>query len=461
MSEYLTTTRSTCAECGRLLPARVSLESDGVWFHKECPEHGPQEARVAGDARGYLKLGRYFRRAVQPLRFTTPSQGCPESCGLCPEHEQHVCMPILEITDHCDLRCPICLVRNRGTFHRTPAEVGAMLDTLIAAEGQIDVLNLSGGEPTLNPHFRAIIETCLARPEILRVSVSTNGLALSRDPELLEFLAARQVIISLQYDGSGEAIATALRGRCLQTDKQRLIELCRRLDTSMSLTATVVAGVNEAAVAEVVSLLFQTPHIVSVMLQPAAYTGQASKQPRPAHAVTLSDVLARLEGVGDGRVSARDFSPLPCGHPACFSLAFYLRVEGERFLPIKRLLDPLKYLDLIQNRGLFGTDADGFNRVKDAIYDIWSSPSGFTRESQEAMGAVKRLIAAAAGDRGFEPAQALRAAERDIKSIFIHQFMDRHTFDLSRARKCCQVYPQPDGRLLPVCIRNCLQPGNP
>ena len=50
------------------------------------------------------------------------------------------------------------------------------------------MLNLSGGEPTLNPHFRQIVEECATRKEILRVSVSTNGSVLVRDRELLRFL---------------------------------------------------------------------------------------------------------------------------------------------------------------------------------------------------------------------------------------------------------------------------------
>ena len=455
--DYLTTTVSTCAACGRLIPARIHLRSDGTWFHKHCFEHGPQEARVYGDSEAYRNLGRFHRRAAMPLQFAQTYQSCPDSCGLCPEHEQHVCLPILEITDHCDLDCPICLVNNPASHHWTRAEVARVLDGLIRSEGQIDVLNLSGGEPTLSPHFREIVEECVGRKEIVRVSVSTNGLTLSQDMDLLRFLAERQVIVSLQFDGLSDDIYQALRGRPMREAKLRLIDQCAQLDTAMSLTATVASGVNDTALTEIASLLFAHDHILSVMFQPAAYAGHAARMTRPDTAVTIPDIIARLHGAGQGTVSADDFSPLPCSHPACFSLAFYLEVEAQRFVSIKQMVNAGRFLDLIQNRALFGTDEESFRHVTDAVYELWSGPAALSPDSQKTLSAVKRLLAQVTSCGCFQPGRAWAAAERSVKSIFIHQFMDRHTFDLSRARKCCQVYPQPDGSLMPACVYNCLK----
>jgi hypothetical protein len=454
---YLGTTVSTCATCGRLIAARIHTRPDGVWFHKHCPEHGPQEARVYGDAEAYRSIGRFHRQAARPLEFSTTYQGCPDSCGLCPEHEQHVCLPIIEITDHCNLDCPICLVRNPGSYHRTREEVARILEVLLKTEDHIDVLNLSGGEPTLNPHFRDIVEECVSRRRIVRVSVSTNGLTLSRDPDLLRFLAERRVIVSLQFDGLSDDIYQALRGRPMLDSKRRLIDACAQLDTPMSLTATVTTGVNDTRVAEIASLLFEYDHVLSVMFQPAAYAGNAARTERPPGAATIPDVIARLRGAGQGTVSPEDFSPLPCSHPACFSLAFYLRLDDGQFVPIKQMIQVEQYLDLIRNRALFGTDEESFHQVTDAVYALWSGPAALSPDSKKALTAVKRLLERVTACGSYQPGQAWAAAERSVKSIFIHQFMDRHTFDLSRARKCCQVYPQPDGRLMPACVFNCLK----
>ena len=475
MNTYLTTTQSLCRICRRLIPAQVWCEDGKVWFHKICPEHGMQKALVHGDADAYLKLGDYHSPATLPQEFATASKGCPDSCGLCPDHEQHVCLPILEITDHCNLECPICLVENPGNHHRTRAEVAVMLDSLIRSEGSIDVVNLSGGEPTINPYFREIVEECLSRKEILRVSVSTSGTVLVRNHDLLRFLAERRVIISLQFDGISDDIYMKLRGKPLLAEKLALIESCASLNAPMSLTATITAGVNDHQVKDIADLLFRHDHILSAMFQPAAYTGNGAHFERPLDAVTIPDVIAGLKGAGNGAVSTEDFSPLPCSHPACFSLAFYLKGEGSGFLPIKRLVSPERYLGLIQNRAIFGTDADSFQQVTDAVYDIWAGipPISNSRAgacepgtacacnpflSEQALKAVRKLLTTATAG-GYSPRKAMATGERAVKSIFIHQFMDPDTFDLARVRKCCQVYPQPDGRLMPACVYNNLHRG--
>jgi 7,8-dihydro-6-hydroxymethylpterin dimethyltransferase len=457
VTEYLTSTQSICRECRELIPAQLSVEESGVWMRKTCPEHGFQKALVYSDPQAYLNLNHFYRKASIPLEFSTEAKGCPHSCGFCPEHEQHICLPILEITDYCNWNCPICLVKNRASYHRTREEVSFMLDRLIRTEGQIDVLNLSGGEPTLNPHFREIIEECVSRKEILRISVSTNGSMLARNPELLRFLAGHRVIVSLQFDGLRDEVYEVLRGRRVVGEKLQLIELCEELGASMTLTATVAAGVNQQDIRDIAGLVFKRDHIQSAMFQPAAYAGVASRLGRPESAVTIPDIIASLDGAADGTVTKMDFSPLPCGHPACFALASYLRTEDGRYLPIKQMTRAERYLDLIQNRTLFGTDPDSFNLITDTVNEMWSSPTALPPDSQRALKAIRRLIATVTSEGGYSPARTLTAAERSVKSLFIHQFMDPDTFDLSRARKCCQVYPQPDGRVIPVCVYNCLK----
>ncbi len=467
MGEYLTTTVSACKKCGKLLPARVHLEESGTWLHKICPEHGEQKALVYSYASDYLDARDFFSAGSQQLASTTEfGNGCPDSCGLCPEHEQHVCMPVIEITDHCDLSCPICLIKNRSSYHLTRADVGKILDELIRTEGQIDVANLSGGEPTVNPDFREIVEECLSRKEILRVSVSTNGLNLARDASLLRFLAERNVVISLQFDGFEESIYEPMRGslpwkdggknKSLLRQKLDLIDHASELDAPMSLTATIKRGINDRNLGKIVELLFSRKNILSTMFQPAVYTSGSHAEKRPEDAISIPDIIRLLDGAAGGTIKSGNFSPLPCSHPACFYLAFYLRVSENEFVSLKGLVEIEKYVAMIRNRALFGTDPEGFRAVQDAIYDLWSGPCALAPDSQRALTAAKKLITAATCG-GFGAAKAVGAAERQIKSVFIHQFMDRDTFDLSRVRKCCTVYPQKDGKAIPCCVHNCLK----
>ena len=179
--------------------------------------------------------------------------------------------------------------------------------------------------------------------------------------------------------------------------------------------------------------------------------------PRPADSLTIPDILRLIDGACGGRVHASDFSPLPCSHPACFSLAFYLRTEEDDFVPVRGLVDTDTYLDMVQNRALVGTDAEGFEAIQRALYALWSGPSGLAPDSRKAMAAIRRLLDRINAAGGYCPHKVAAIAERSIKSIFIHHFMDRGNFDLARARKCCQVYPLADGRMMPACVYNCLK----
>ena len=455
---YLTSTTSTCAQCGKLLPAQIHLRDGAVWFVKHCPRHGRQEVRIYGDSQAYLALPHYHRAGQVPLRFNSDGHdGCPASCGICPQHEQHICLPIIEITDHCDLACPVCLVKTPGTFHLTLAQVNAILDRLLAAEGQIDILNLSGGEPTMHPEFRAIVDACLARDKILYVSVSTTGHRLARDPELLRFLAQRGVIVSLQYDGHDATNCRTMRGGDWIAPRRQLVEDIGAAGGRMSLTVTAMRGQNESQLGAVLENLFSHDHVISVMIQPLAYVGQASHIPRPSDALTIPDILRHIDGTCGGTVSAGDFCPLPCSHPACFSLAFYLRTGSRQFTPLRRLFDADRYLDVLQNRAMLGADAETYDKIRDAIYALWSGPSGLAPDSCQALAAVRELLSRVHAAGLCNCRAGVAAASGLLKSIFIHHFMDRHTFDLSRTRKCCQFYPLADGRIMPACVHNCLR----
>ncbi|MBI3039403.1 radical SAM protein [bacterium] len=456
----LTVTTSVCSQCRKKIQTRVVVRNNQVFFLKYCPEHGFHETIVANDAVAYLDAFRYHRVASVPLEFNRPSdKGCQGDCGFCPEHEQHVCMPIIEITDHCDMMCPICLVKNKRTWHMTENELNKILDRLIETEGTLDVVNLSGGEPTTHPNFEKMVEICLSRKEILRVSVSTNGMRLSSDESLRKFLAERNVVSSIQFDGTKPQDLTKIRGIDPTSRKLKLIDELSRIDAPSSLTLTLAKGINEPGLEHAIEFLFDRPNILSLMVQPASYLNCAgSLMQKGGDRLFIPDAVRLIAQYSKGRVKESDFSNLPCSHPICFSLSFFLKGTDEGFISIKQFVDLDTYLDIIKNRTLFGTDRENFKKIEDAVYALWSGPSALTPDSKKALGAVKGLLRKVqCADGCFDPSKNLAIAERSIKSIFIHAFMDHLNFDLTRARKCCQVYPLRDGRFMPACVYNVLE----
>ncbi|MFZ2959612.1 MAG: radical SAM protein [Candidatus Ozemobacteraceae bacterium] len=498
----LTVTRAVCPDCGTLVSTRVLARDGCVFFEKHCPLHGVRETLVSDDLEAYLQADRFHRVATTPLGFNRPwKKGCPDDCGICPQHEQHVCMPIVEITDHCDMACPICLVQNRNSWHMTRDELKQILDRLIETEETIDVFNISGGEPTMHPEFESMIEEVVSRREILRVSVSTNGRRLMRDDRLRRFLAERNVVVSLQFDGTDPVSQSTLRGISDAPERLALIDEMGRINGPCSLTLTLVNGLNEEGLDPAIDLLFTRDNVLSLMVQPATFCGHASElAPEKKRRTTIPYAIRCVERASRGRVRAGDFSPLPCSHPNCFSLSFFLRTEDvstagnanpgssanetqpATFISVKELFEPETYLDIIKNRALFGTDPENFEKIETAVYDLWSGPSALTPDSEKALRAIRRLLkdaqtpvkrspaktssqigsqgsTSSPGSSCFDPRRNLDIAQRSIKSIFLHAFMDADTFDLTRARKCCQVYPLRDGRFMPACVYNVLHRG--
>jgi uncharacterized radical SAM superfamily Fe-S cluster-containing enzyme len=193
------------------------------------------------------------------------------------------------------------------------------------------------------------------------------------------------------------------------------------------------------------------------MFQPLSHTGRREGPPlEPEDRLTIPDVIRSIAGASAGRLERDDFTPLPCSHPACFALTYLLRLEDGSLTPLPRLVSVETCLDIIKNRSLPGLDGGSFARIKDGLYEIWSS-SGTAPDSQKVLSTIKSMVQEISGaGREFSPRAALAVGERRIKSIFIHHFMDQDNFDLARAVRCCSHYPLADGRLMPACAYNVL-----
>jgi hypothetical protein len=460
-AELVATTRGVCPVCRRLLPASVLRQGEEIRLERDCPEHGRSLSLLSSDADFYLKSLSTIKPGTVPLAFSTEvREGCPADCGLCPSHEQHTCMPIIEITERCDLDCPICLVES-GRGRRSGgdlglADLGRILDTLVRAEGTLELINLSGGEPTLHPEIRDIVRLC-RRPEIVRTSISTNGLRLAEDDALLDHLVENDVLVSLQFDGFSGDVTRRLRGADILAAKEKVLAKMESRQAPLSLVVTVAKDVNEGEIGRILDYFFRHDHVVSLMFQPLSHTGRREGPPFNAlDRLTVPDIIRTVAASSSGRLERGDFTPLPCSHPACFALTYLLRLDDGSLTPLPRLVSVETCLDIIKNRSLPGLDSASFARIKDCLYEIWSS-TGAAPDSRKVLAAIKSMLQEVSGPgREFSPRAALAVGERRIKSIFIHHFMDEDNFDLARAVRCCSHYPLPDGRLMPACTYNVL-----
>jgi hypothetical protein len=446
-------TSGLCNLCGRQVDAKIVFRGKAVVLVKWCPEHGITEGLVSSDKAWYLRSLAFLKPGTSPRRRAVDRhQGCPNSCGLCPDHQQHTCVPLLEITSDCDIECPICLVRGCVPGALSLAQIDGMVDGLVASEGKLNMLTLSGGEPTRHPQFLEVVDRCL-RPEVGILSISTNGLALAADPALARALAERGVVVSLQLDGFSSETCRKLRGQPdLGEQKRQAIANVLAAGGRLSLTFTLAAGVNEHELPEVLDLLFREERVVSVMVQPLARMNAHAA--RSVHGTTIPDAVRLLAQSSRGVLRESDFTPLPCSHPTCFALTYLLKLNDGTLVSLPSLIEAEPYLDLIKNQALLSTDVDSLERIREALYRLWSS-DGVMPQREGILATLRQILLDLGRVReGALHRELIELGTRNVKSVFIHHFMDRSNFDFSRIVKCCNHYPQTDGRLLPACVRN-------
>ncbi len=425
-------TSSLCPECLAKVPAVIREASSGAIMEKQCPDHGSFRAVVSSDLDTYLKLVQSARKVTKPERYgARTDEGCPDDCGLCPSHEQHTCLAILEVTSRCDLGCPVCLASSVPEGYDIDALAAeAALGTLIRNEGRPPPLQLSGGEPSLHEDLLTIIEKA-ASLGYGKIEIDTNGTRLARDPSFAEQLReAGLAQVYLQMDGLEPGISESIRGADLTETKHRAIENCKRAGLQVALSVTVVPGVNDHCLWEMIRFGMDQG-LTGINFQSVTLSG---RYPQPlsqgAERFTLGHFIRGVELQSGGRLRATDLTPLPCPDPRCGVMTYTLVSKGE-LVPLNRLLGDDPLLEHV-------ADMNDWDVIIQQV---------------QLEGAACGCGPAAACS---SPPSDLLALfdEADYYSIGFHGMMDAFNFDLDRARHCCIHELTPDGRLIPFCLYN-------
>ena len=296
-------TTSLCETCLALVPAKIEIRDSEVWYEKRCNRHGTHRTLISTDA-AYWKLCKdYIKPGDRPLALqSTTKFGCFYDCGLCPDHEQHSCLAILEINEHCNLTCPVCFADSSParSKHLPLATIERMLDALVASEGEPDLVQLSGGEPTLHPDFFAVLDAVRRRP-IRHVMINTNGLRIAREPDFVDQLAInkRGLEVYLQFDSLKRDALMHLRGADLRRVRTEALENLERAGISTTLVVTVKRGVNDEEIGSIVRHALEWRCVRGVTFQPVQDAGRNQSFDRDDR-VVLSEIRQRvIEESGD------------------------------------------------------------------------------------------------------------------------------------------------------------------
>jgi uncharacterized radical SAM superfamily Fe-S cluster-containing enzyme len=435
-------TTSLCEQCLQLVPTKILIEDDAVWYLKRCAEHGTHKTLIATDVAYYRHTHDYLKAGERPhSRQTLTERGCPWDCGLCPDHEQHSCVGIVEITEQCNLRCPVCFADSAPGHgsHRTLAQVEFMLDALVASEGTPDVVQISGGEPSIHPDILAILRMARAKP-IKHLMLNTNGVRLAREPDfvaaLSEFTPGFEVY--LQFDALDDGALQDIRGADLAATRLQALQHLEAHGISTTLVVTVKGGVNDSGLWRIVETALRYRCVRGVTFQPVQDAGRNPHFDKQRHRSLLTDIRRQLI-TDSGVFGEDDLLPLPC-NPEYIAIGYALR-NGQTLTPITRFIPKQEFIGAAPASIAFERDP----QLKQRLFEVLSLSGGALNTGER----LQQLLCCLP-----ELPTPAELRYEHVFRITIVQFMDRFNFCVGGVKRSCIHIVHGDGRIIPFDTYN-------
>lgn len=439
---YFDFTLSLCSTCLQRVDTKIIFEKDKVFMLKNCSQHGFEKVLIATDVAYYRNARNYMKPSEMPQKFQTKLHyGCPYDCGLCTDHEQHSCLTVIEITDRCNLTCPTCYAMSSPHYgrHRTVEEVEQMLDIIVASEGQPDVVQISGGEPTIHPNFFEILDIAKTKP-IRHLMLNTNGIKLAKDEAFVARLASYMpnFEIYLQFDSFRKEVLEKLRGADLRDVRMKALEHLNKYNLSTTLVVTLQKGLNTDEIGDIIDFALQQPCVRGITFQPVQVAGRIENFNPATDRYTLTecrqDILAQSPFF-----QANDIIPVPC-NPDALAMAYALKLDGKVF-PLTRFLDPTDLLDNSKNTIVYEQD----ERLHQHLIQLFSTGNSVeyaSHELQEIMCCLPKIQVPPT------------VGYQNLFRIIIMRFIDAYDFDVRAIKKSCVHIVNKDGKIVPFETMN-------
>ncbi len=435
-------TNSLCATCLKKVEAKIIFENENVYLLKNCLDHGRQKVLISTDI-DYYKLCRNFLKPGQlPYQFNTETKlGCPYDCGLCPDHEQHSCLTLVEVSDRCNLECPICYAESspKRQTDKSLKEIEFLLDSIVANEQNPDIVQISGGEPTIHPQFFEILDLAKSKP-IRHLMVNTNGIRIAKDKEFTERLATYMPSFELylQFDSLKAEPIKTLRGEDLLDIRMKALEHLNALNISTTLVVTLKKGLNDNEVGDIIDFALKQRCVRGVTFQPIQSAGRLKEFNPETDRLTLGEVRQNILSQTDV-FKPDDVIPVPC-HPDCIAMAYALKA-GNKVVPLSGMIDPKVLLEEGRNTIIYEQDP-GLRKELFKLFSLHHSPKSSSHALYDLMCCLPQLVAPEA--IGYE----------NLFRVVIMEFLDPHNFDVRSVKRSCVHIAHHDGRIIPFDTYN-------
>ena len=438
---YYDFTLSLCHECLKRVDAKIVFEDGKVYMLKRCNEHGNSKVLIADDIEYYKNIRNYNKPSETPYIFNTKTHhGCPYDCGLCPDHEQHSCLSIVEVTDRCNLTCPTCYAGSSPTYgrHRTLEEIKKMLDVIVKNEKEPDVVQISGGEPTIHPQFFEILDYAKTLP-IRHLMLNTNGIKIAKDKEFAARLKtyAPDFEIYLQFDSFEDSVLRELRGADLAVVRQQALDNLNELNLSTTLVVTLQKGLNDQEIGKIIDFALKQKCVRGVTLQPTQIAGRLEHFNPETDRMTLTEVRRNiLEQTNI--FNSDDLLPVPC-NPDALVMGYALKLEGEVF-PLTRYINPNDLLDNSKNTIVYEQD----ELLHGKMIELFSTGNSVEVAEENLKSIMCCLPNIEAPNLGYD----------NLFRVIIMQFIDAYNFDVRAIKKSCVHIVNKDYKIIPFETMN-------
>lgn len=475
-------TYSVCPVCLKRVPAKL-VQRDGSWYmEKACEQHGSYKTVVwRGSGPSFTGWGNYR----PPKENEADLPDCPDGCGLCDKHLQSTCCILVEVTDRCNLRCPVCFAESGGGESGAEKSGGRKsradksVDELFAdfkflTEKECRFIQLSGGEPTVRDDLHEIVRAA-KKAGATSVQLNSNGIRLGKEPGFTKRLAESGLdFVFMQFDGLDDEVYKALRGRPLLEEKLEAIRVCGENGIGVTLVPTVVPGINDHQIGATIKFgMKNSPAVRGVHFQPVSYFGRYPEPPKDESRITLPEIVAAIEKQTEGLIRQTDLAPSACDHPRCGFHGDFV-IMPDRLISLTPKATAAAASDCCCKPAAKDPDDNSGGKKPQGIHEEalrnrnfvarrWKRNLDLEREadriSQRASGsgAVGGAAATADGETGgcadmmdFDAFLARVAANGF--TVTGMAFQDAYNLDLERLRRC-SLHVYDGGRIIPFCAR--------
>lgn len=483
-------TRSLCPECRETIEAQLVEENGQVLMYKTCPEHGEFREIISADRDFFMKMRRthYERPAGLDRPQTKVEQGCPHDCGICPSHRSFPSMVNIDLTNRCNLNCPICFANSNAmgrVYELDWEQINHVIDS-VAALGPHPVIcvQFAGGEPTIHPHFLDAVRLAKSR-EFAQVQAASNGVLFAGNYGFAEKAAEAGLdVVYLQFDGMSDDIYRDTRGRPMFETKMQAIDNLGRAGIRVALVPTIVKGFNDHQVGDILRFAVRNPEVVTaISWQPVSFTGRIDESRRQEMRFTTADLARELQEQTGLLDMHRDWYPFSivsplsrfleavtgekkahtnC-HPHCGCVT-YLVVDKQtgQAVPFPAFLDVEALAASLNKKA---GRLEHYPWLKNALslqfkgelkkhFRRENAPEGWDHETL--MQFVDSLIHLGEGHKVDKKVQkeAIQGRRFEIIMSAAMHFQDLYNYELDRVQYCAVHYADPEGRLYPFCTWN-------